>query len=323
MNSFGKLLKKLRNEAGLSQQQLADKMDVSKNTIQNWESGKTKVDTARFRSLAFIFNVPVENLIGEMCREEGGRADRWPYFLFDDETNAIVSSLHLNLNQQDLFGLLYLYKASYLKKEVINFNTLNKDLKLVPYKFISKVGSIQFMNMVDSLQKVIKHVRSDFLIMVLKLNPEEEFDIRRLSKELICEFIDGGYKKLDEDAIYTDREGNSPPETLEELEMLISMKKARIILPLLENGPMHLADGCEHYRLRGDVPEEVITMNDCYWSWWTGEYSEDNHFVMHILDDLNEITDYHPVSVEGEPDKWVLEINEKGRSLLNWFREKE
>lgn len=39
MSSFGNFVKKLRNEAGLSQEKLADKMDVSVNTIQNWESG--------------------------------------------------------------------------------------------------------------------------------------------------------------------------------------------------------------------------------------------------------------------------------------------
>ena len=59
MSSFGNLLKKLRNEAGLSQQELADKMDVSTNTIQNWEKGTTKVDYSRFGLLADIFNTPV------------------------------------------------------------------------------------------------------------------------------------------------------------------------------------------------------------------------------------------------------------------------
>ena len=36
--------------------------------------------------------------------------------------------------------------------------------------FIGKVGSIQFMNMVDGLQHVIKYIKSDFLLKILKLN---------------------------------------------------------------------------------------------------------------------------------------------------------
>ena len=44
MSSFGNFVKKLRNEAGLSQEKLADKMDVSVNTIQNWESGNTRIN---------------------------------------------------------------------------------------------------------------------------------------------------------------------------------------------------------------------------------------------------------------------------------------
>lgn len=203
MSSFGNLLKKLRNEAGLSQQQLADKMDVSKNTIQNWEKGSTKVDYDRFSLLADIFNTPIQNLINEFCREEAGkRQNNWPAFLFDgyedEDINRIVDTLHLNLNQQDLFGLMYIYNANYLQKENIDFNTFYDDLKLVPYDFISKVGSIQFMNMADGLQKVIKYVKSDFLLKILKQNPEAEFDVRRLTKDQICEFIDFGHKENDE-----------------------------------------------------------------------------------------------------------------------------
>ena len=74
MGSFGDHLKKLRKEAGLSQEDLAGKMNVSKNTIQNWEKGTTKVNYDRFPLLSDIFNTPVELLIAEFCREEGEKA---------------------------------------------------------------------------------------------------------------------------------------------------------------------------------------------------------------------------------------------------------
>ena len=123
MSSFGNLLKKLRNEAGLSQQELADKMDVSTNTIQNWEKGTTKVDYSRFGLLADIFNTPVDSLISEFCREESEkRPNNWPGFLFDrfddEEINPIIDTLHLNRNQQDLFGVV---NGRFCPKSVRNF----------------------------------------------------------------------------------------------------------------------------------------------------------------------------------------------------------
>ena len=114
-------LKKCREEAGLTQAVLADKMGVSVMSIQNWERGRTKIEMGRFTELAAIFNIPVENLIKEILIEEDqSRPDRWPDFLFDKETNDIIDTLHLNLAQQELFGLLYIYDAEYLKKTWIN-----------------------------------------------------------------------------------------------------------------------------------------------------------------------------------------------------------
>lgn len=39
MNQFGEFLKKSRINAGLTQEQLAEKMSVSLTSVQKWESG--------------------------------------------------------------------------------------------------------------------------------------------------------------------------------------------------------------------------------------------------------------------------------------------
>ena len=58
-----KFIKTCRKNAGLTQEQLAEKMGVSVVSVQNWESGKTNIEIRRFRDLAAVFNVPVEKLI--------------------------------------------------------------------------------------------------------------------------------------------------------------------------------------------------------------------------------------------------------------------
>lgn len=323
MNSFGDLLKRTRKQAGLSQQQVADKMDVSKNAIQNWESGATKVDPSRFRLLAYIYNIPVDTLFKAMYAEDdANRPNRWPKFLFDKETNDIISSLHLNLNQQDLFGLLYIYNAEYLKNTTVEFDTFYDDLKVVPYEFIGKVGSIQFMNMADALHSVLKYVKSDFLLKVIKQNPEEEFDICRMSKEQICEFIDEGYKPAEDYTDDDDCEGHKY-EGGNALYFRISMKKARIILPVLEKEPIHITDGKWGNEPRRDVPPELIEMCGFRYELWKEEYYKSEYNPAWIRNGIEPITDYKAVPVDGGEDQWILSINEKGRSLLDWFREKE
>ena len=325
MSSFGNLLKKLRNEAGLTQEELAGKMNVSKNTIQNWEKGTTKVNNDKFPRLADIFNTPVALLIEELCREEEERRpNNWPSFLFDDDINEIVETLHLNRNQQDLFGLLYIYNAEYLQKDRIDFNTIYDDLKPIPYDFIGKVGSIQFMNMVDGLQRVIKYVKSDFLLKILKLNPEIEFDVRRMTKDQICEFINWGHKEGDEFADSFD-----DPDRYEADDYFtfgISMKRAKVILPILEKGPIPITDGQWANKVRKDVPKELIeTLGiSLPYQLWLEKYDDLNakdygNWGGCMNKGLETVTTYHNIAPEGQSEEWYLEINEKGRSLLKWF----
>lgn len=316
-----KFIKTCRINAGLTQEQLAEKMGVSVVSVQNWESGKTNIEMRRYMELASVFNVPVEKLIKEMIIEEDKkRPDQWPGFLFDDDTNAIIDTLHLNLAQQDLFGLLYIYDAEYLKKTVIDFNTIYDDLRKIPYGFIERVGSIQFMNQVDGLHNVIKYIKTEFLMKVLKQNPESEFHVKKLPKELICEFIDEGIKPTDDMAEWWD--DSEKYEADDGLFMRISMKKARMILPVLEKGGIHLTDGRRGNPPREDVPEEVILMCGFELDLWKEGYYRSLNNCAYIRNGLETITDYQPVSESGKDDMWFLEINDRGRQLLEWFRGK-
>lgn len=316
-----KFIKACRINAGLTQEQLAEKMGVSVVSVQNWESGKTNIEMRRYMELAAVFNVPVEKLIKEMIIEEDSkRPDRWPGFLFDHDTNVIIDTLHLNLAQQDLFGLLYIYDAEYLKKTTIDFNTLYEDLQKIPYGFIERVGSIQFMNQVDGLHNVIKYIRTEFLMKVLKQNPESEFNVKKLPKELICEFIDNGVKPVNDMIGWWD--DSERYEADDDLYMRISMEKAKMILPVLEKGEIHFDDGHWTNPPGEDAPEEeILTRGFKPDLWHEGYYGKLlNPFT--IRDGLENVSKYRMLSGRRAIDKWVLEINDRGRQLLEWFREK-
>lgn len=61
---FGKILKDLRTERHLSQQQLADLLNISQSAIAKWELGKTEPTASAIVSVALFFDVSCDFLLG-------------------------------------------------------------------------------------------------------------------------------------------------------------------------------------------------------------------------------------------------------------------
>ena len=61
---YGKRIRELRKQAGLSQQSLAGLLAVSQDTVSNWERGKSLPPTAYLRDLAAALGVSVNELLG-------------------------------------------------------------------------------------------------------------------------------------------------------------------------------------------------------------------------------------------------------------------
>lgn len=66
---IGKNLRRLRNRAGLTQQEIADKLDVSRVAIGQWESEKSMPRKANLEQLADLFGTTVADLMGEDTTE--------------------------------------------------------------------------------------------------------------------------------------------------------------------------------------------------------------------------------------------------------------
>lgn len=61
--NLGENLRKLRKENGLSQEQLADSLNISRQAISKWESGKAYPDIENLIQLRSIFKVTLDDLI--------------------------------------------------------------------------------------------------------------------------------------------------------------------------------------------------------------------------------------------------------------------
>ena len=66
---FSQNLQKLRSEKNLSQEQLADKIGVSRQTISAWESGKASPELDKITAISKLFSVSIDELVGEIETE--------------------------------------------------------------------------------------------------------------------------------------------------------------------------------------------------------------------------------------------------------------
>lgn len=60
---LGKQIKKYRNDFSLSQEELAEKVYVSRQTVSNWENDKSYPDVKSLVLLSEVFNTSIDNLI--------------------------------------------------------------------------------------------------------------------------------------------------------------------------------------------------------------------------------------------------------------------
>ena len=77
--ALNKNLKLARAMADLTQEEAAERVGVSRQTMSNWENGKTSPDIVSIMNLSKIYNVAVELLLspsGEMVRYLKGNMGR-------------------------------------------------------------------------------------------------------------------------------------------------------------------------------------------------------------------------------------------------------
>ena len=63
--TFGDKLKEARKEAGLSQEQLAEKMSVSRSAVAKWENNKGMPDIENLKSMALLLNKSIDYLLND------------------------------------------------------------------------------------------------------------------------------------------------------------------------------------------------------------------------------------------------------------------
>ena len=96
--SLSKVIRKLRTEKGLSQQQLAEKMYVTRSTVARWESGSRLPDAAMLMRLSEYLGADIDTLMRLAASE-----DAYPNVIVVDD-NRIVLTGELSVLEQVIPG---------------------------------------------------------------------------------------------------------------------------------------------------------------------------------------------------------------------------
>jgi len=91
MSRMGDSIKSLRARNNMSQDALAEKLNVTRQAISNWENSKTQPDADTLKNLGIIFNVTVDEIINnDFYKSENGKNY---YFLVPLSAN-LLSLIH-------------------------------------------------------------------------------------------------------------------------------------------------------------------------------------------------------------------------------------
>ncbi len=146
-------LVELRKEKNLSQEELAEKLYVSRQTISNWERGKTYPDIDSLLLMATYFDVSLDNLIkGDVdamkYQIDQSQLKKWliiggsfwflfsvafgTRYLFDKGQVVAILTLLVMPVAYSLFQILYIVKNRELQTyaDILNFFNPEKKVKI-------------------------------------------------------------------------------------------------------------------------------------------------------------------------------------------------
>ena len=69
MKTFPEKLVELRRKAGISQEKLADRLGVTRQSVSKWESGAALPELTKLIALSDMFSVSVDYLVKDICEE--------------------------------------------------------------------------------------------------------------------------------------------------------------------------------------------------------------------------------------------------------------
>jgi len=130
---FNENLKYLRKKENLTQEQLAEKLNVSRQAVTKWESGQAMPDIANLKDISVLFGVTIDELIGDEKTRSATTLDKklkeLPIQLIIMTLTVLTVIEELGVNNVHIMALILILvlplEALYIKKFLTNRRIIN------------------------------------------------------------------------------------------------------------------------------------------------------------------------------------------------------
>lgn len=107
---IGKNIRKFRREKSMTQEQLAEKLNVTRQAVSNWENEKTQPDVDTLQLIAEQFDITMEDLIYEASEQKN---------------TGIKNTIHTSIDVSTALGTALAVVISYTKWHSIGWAILH------------------------------------------------------------------------------------------------------------------------------------------------------------------------------------------------------
>jgi len=135
MNTIGKNIRSLRKKAGMNQEELAEKLYTTRQTVSNYETGKSEPDFETLRKIADAFGTETADLLSADHRSKNHS---------DLDTVRMIALVLIALNFLGLAWGFRLTDDSRLQIILSLFCLVNFLLSIIVYRIIRKINPKEF-----------------------------------------------------------------------------------------------------------------------------------------------------------------------------------
>ena len=146
LKNLGNNIAKLRRSADITQEQLAEQLNVSVSAVSQWENGKTLPDISAIPVLCHVFSVSSDELLGIDHEKDEEEIKR-----ISDEAHLLMSRAHKVKAEKVLLEGLKRFPNSYELMEALMFLYYNlsvdndtEEEKKKQEKYLRKCNSSRF-----------------------------------------------------------------------------------------------------------------------------------------------------------------------------------
>ena len=182
---FDENLRELRKEKGYSQEELAYKLEVTRQTVSKWENGSAMPDLKKLTELAEFFGVSMDDLLGLNVESESKADNNNANFeAFVQYTDQRIAAMEASRNQETkkkITLLICLFAAAMILLFVcfLNYsNGIRNELNSLRDNFIYLKDQVNSINYSSGSGNYWESKADDVMVSLLSVDPEKPYIVQ-------------------------------------------------------------------------------------------------------------------------------------------------